>query len=160
MGVLVLLLGVQAVVVVWPKGGSPRQADAVVVLGAAGQRIERAEQLVVQGYVDVLVLSTPTPRRCTPEVPAEQVCFRPDPGTTRGEARAVADLARRRGWDDLLVVVQNEKALRVGLRLRRCLDADVDLTIVTVRAGAWRTLTRTVHESVALPTALLLQRSC
>ncbi|MCW2715473.1 MAG: hypothetical protein JWN88_2520 [Frankiales bacterium] len=112
------------------------------------------------GFVDVVVLATETPSSCLPDVPVEQICFTPSPSTTRGEARAVAELARQRGWDDVLVVVQNEQAFRAGIRLERCVDDGVRVTLVTVRAGPARSLARTGYEVLALPKAVLFERSC
>lgn len=158
---VLLATGVLAsVLFVLPAGGAPHRADAVLVLGGAGPRIERAEQLARDGYVEMTVIATQSPEVCDPEVPTEQVCITPVPATTRGEARAMAELTRERGWDDVLVVVQNEQVFRAALRLRRCFDDDVAITFISVRAGPWSSATRTVHESLALPKALLWERSC
>jgi uncharacterized SAM-binding protein YcdF (DUF218 family) len=160
LAVVTLVAGLQALLFLLPAGEDPHEADAVVVLGGPGPRIEKGEQLVGDGFVDIVVLATDTPGNCEPDVPAEQLCFSPEPDTTRGEARMVAGLAKDNGWDDLLLVVQNEQAFRAQLRLRRCLGADVRITPITVRGSRWESLYRTVYESLALPKALLFQRSC
>jgi uncharacterized SAM-binding protein YcdF (DUF218 family) len=143
-----------------PAGDDAHAADAVVVLGGPGPRIERAEQLVLDGFVDVVVLATDTPENCEPDVPTEQICFTPDPNTTRGEARAVARLAHERNWRDVLVVVQNEQAFRAEVRLRRCLPDRVEITPIAVRGSAAQSLYRMLYETVATPKALIFQRSC
>ena len=85
-----------------------RAANAVVVLGPGrdGERLERAEALLDEQLADTLVVSMGRggQRRATDAVCASQptdfevICFRADPFTTRGEARAVARLAAARGW--------------------------------------------------------------
>ena len=98
-------------------GDSPEPANAVVVLGPGrdGERLERAEALLDEQLADTLVVSMGRggQRRATDAVCASQptdfevICFRADPFTTRGEARAVARLAAARGWTKLLVVTSD-----------------------------------------------------
>lgn len=158
--VVALVVLVQVVLFVLPAGDPPRAADAVVVLAGPGQRLERGEELVAQGWADTLVIATETPESCTGDGPYTQVCFRPDPPTTRGEARAVADLARAERWDHLVVVAQNEQAHRARLRLARCVDDSVTVDVVTIRASFAESVSRTVYETGALAKALVVERGC
>jgi uncharacterized SAM-binding protein YcdF (DUF218 family) len=53
-------------------------------------------------------------------------CFSPDPDSTRGEARRVADLARERGWKRVLVVTSRFHVTRARMLFDSCTDIDVD----------------------------------
>jgi uncharacterized SAM-binding protein YcdF (DUF218 family) len=53
----------------------------------------------------------------------EIVCRGASPYSTRGEARLVASLAERRGWDSLVVVSSRYHLFRTERIFRRCLDA-------------------------------------
>jgi uncharacterized SAM-binding protein YcdF (DUF218 family) len=159
--VVLLLLGLLlGLLLVLPAGDRPAQADAVVVLAGPGERIEAGEQLIRDGYADTLVIASTTPDNCRPDVPARQICFTPKPPTTRGEARFVARLADHQGWARLLVIAENGQARRARLRLARCLPDDVHVGMITVRASPLQSVRRAVHEAVAWPKALILERSC
>jgi uncharacterized SAM-binding protein YcdF (DUF218 family) len=158
-GAVVTVIAAQVVLFVLPAGDAPTRADVVIVLAGPGERLERGEQLVAEGFADVLVVATETPENCSPDAPRVQICFEPDPPTTRGEAREIAALAREHGWNDVLVVAQNEQARRARIRLERCLG-EVDLTVVTVRATPVESAFRVVYESGALLKALVLEPSC
>lgn len=160
-GALVTLLVTgQVVLFVLPAGDPPAPADAVVVLAGPGQRLERGEELVAQGWADTLVIATETPDSCGTDGGYEQLCFRPDPATTRGEARTAAELARAEGWDHLLLVTQNEQALRARLRVARCVDDTVSVDVVTVRASLAESIYRVFYETGALAKALVLEPGC
>jgi uncharacterized SAM-binding protein YcdF (DUF218 family) len=155
-----LLVIAQVALFLLPKGERPHPADAIVVLGGPGDRIERSEDLAREGFASTVVLMTPTPDNCEPDVDVRQLCLSPRPRTTQGEARAVGHLVRQNDWKRVLVVVQNEQVVRAGIRLDRCLPQDVEITMVAVRASALASLKRVVYETGALPKALLLQRGC
>jgi uncharacterized SAM-binding protein YcdF (DUF218 family) len=161
-GVLLALgVAVDAWLFVLPAGDAPAPADAIVVLGGPGLRVEMGERLVAERWADILVLATDTPSNCRPDVPVRaQYCFHPDPDTTQGEARAVAGLGREYGWQRIVVVAQNEQVRRARLRLDRCLPAGVGVRMIGVRATLLASVWRAVYETGALPKALLLQRSC
>jgi uncharacterized SAM-binding protein YcdF (DUF218 family) len=161
LGVVLLLLAAQSLLFVLPAGDRPQPADAIVVLAGPGLRIERGEELARAGFApEVLLMAQTATEGCTVAAPARPYCVEPNPRTTQGEARAVARLAEEHGWRSLLVVVQNEQAVRARIRLDRCLDPDVDVRFVTVRGSLSESLLRTVYETGALPKALLLQRDC
>jgi hypothetical protein len=154
------VLGGSSVVFLLPAGDAPRAADVIVVIAGPGPRIERGEDLVRAGFATEMVLMTPTPENCVPDVPVRQHCRNPVPATTRGEARATAALADERGWTSVLLVVQNEQALRAEMRFRRCLDAGVSVRTVTVRDGVAGSLERALYESGATAKALTTERGC
>lgn len=159
----VLLLAVVVVelrVFVFPPADAPSRADAVVILGGPGDRLGRGWDLARDGVAPVVVTFVPDPLLCEPlDVDPEEICLTPEPATTRGEARMVADLARERGWDHLLVVTAASQAVRAGIRLERCFAGRVD--VVTVREeGVAQQLYRVIYENGAMIKALAFQRDC
>ncbi len=126
-----------------PDTPAPADADAVVVLAGGGDRIARGVGLVTSGVADELVITSTwnagpgvwSARPCNTgarPVPdrVRVACVEPRPGTTRGEARLVARLARRRGWRSLVLVVSRDQARRARTLLERCWDGTI--TVVTV----------------------------
>lgn len=127
-------LSFAAVLFLWPPQHVPAHADAVVVLaGARGPRLARGLELVKRKVAPVLVVSdgwgvawTEANRLCAGRrAPAQVVCVRPSPYSTRGEAEAVARLAKERGWRSVLVVTSRYHLVRAGILFDRCLDAAV-----------------------------------
>jgi len=162
---LLVLIGVVALVLVdlrlfvFPGVDQPSKADAIVVYAGPGDRITRAWQLADAGLARFVVVSIADTDDCEPERPTvTQLCFTPDPATTRGEARDVAKLARRRGWDDLIIVSGTTQVTRIRLRQGRCFDGRVQVVAVREPLGSF--LYRWVYEHGALVKALVLQRSC
>ncbi|MDH3707821.1 MAG: YdcF family protein [Acidimicrobiia bacterium] len=137
--VVVVLLVASFPLFVDPDVDEPRPVDAVVVLAGGGNREDPAVSLVEQGYADVVVFSDPG--RATLDFTAnqycnsrnalrvpegvEQICFDPDPGTTQGEVRAIADLARERGWSSVIVVASTDQVSRARRLLERCWDGEI-----------------------------------
>lgn len=138
------------------------EADAVVVLaGAADERLSVGVGLVDSGAADELVLSstglpgnTATDERCARYEPGV-TCFRPDPLTTRGEARAIAALARDRGWDSIIVVTSSYHAMRALTNVSQCSGAGITMAVSEPDLDAVGWLARYVEESTALAAALL-----
>ena len=48
------------------------------------------------------------------------ICFVPNPGTTQGEARATAKLAREHKWRQIIVVSGTPQTTRARIRFDRC----------------------------------------
>jgi uncharacterized SAM-binding protein YcdF (DUF218 family) len=153
---------------VWPAAvtGNPRPADAVVMFGGAGPRYARAVALAEGGTAPWLVLSDPKDdtrvwtaygQFCQEPHAYRTVCFDPDPTTTRGEARYVADLARREGWSSVVLVTTTEQARRAEHLVERCWDGDVQ--VVGVSSGRKRPF-RIVYEWAATIRAELFRRGC
>jgi hypothetical protein len=144
---------------VFPRVDQPHRADAIVVYAGPGDRIDRAWELADRGVADHVVVSIADTSDCEQERPTvEQICFTPDPATTRGEAEAVARLAQRRGWDDLIIVSGTTQVTRIRLRQGRCFDGRVK--VVAVREPLGDFLYRWVYEHGALVKALVFQRAC
>lgn len=166
--VVVLFAVMSARLFVWPAADAPRAADAVVLFaGGTGERLALAERLMAMGTAANLVIPNGTApewpagnRACTDDQPYEVHCPRPDPDTTRGEARAIADLAREKGWRRVIAVTSSYQLTRARLLLGRCFDGEV----MGVRARpqlsppAWAQ--RVGHEWLAWSHAMTLERSC
>jgi len=100
-------------------------ADAVVVLAGSRFRLPVGLELVARGVAPVLVISdgldprSPAANRICNER-AQVLCPKPDPYSTRGEARLVARLARERGWDSIVVVSSRFHLFRARILFERC----------------------------------------
>jgi uncharacterized SAM-binding protein YcdF (DUF218 family) len=136
LGVLVLVwVAATLRLVFFPVEDDVGKADAVVVLsGSKHERLDRGLELVREGVAPVLVISGGfDPRQpranelCRDGGDGFSVtCFTPDPDSTRGEAREVADLAREEGWRRVLVVTSRFHVTRARRLFDRCTDVDVD----------------------------------
>lgn len=107
-------------------------ADAVMVLAGQKKRLPVALELVRRGVAPVLVISdgldprwTQANRLCRFGDPDRFVCIRPEPYSTRGEARLAARLARERDWDSLVVVSSRFHLLRARELFERCFDGEL-----------------------------------
>ncbi len=124
----------------------PANADAVVVLAGSESRLPVALSLVRKGVAPVLVVSEDDsdddPARAglcrqgkVPGVKVELVCRSAVPYSTRGEARFVASLADRRGWDSIVVVTSRYHLFRAERLFRRCTDAKLVMQAVPESVG-------------------------
>jgi uncharacterized SAM-binding protein YcdF (DUF218 family) len=109
-------------------------ADAVIVLAGEKRRLPIALELVERGVAPVLVISdgldprwTQANRLCRVGDPSRIVCVRPEPYSTRDEARLAAELARERGWNSLVVVTSRFHLFRARTLFERCFDGRLDL---------------------------------
>jgi uncharacterized SAM-binding protein YcdF (DUF218 family) len=117
---------VTAYLFVWPDEDSvPGSADAVLVLsGGRGDRLPEGRRLVRAGVAPTLVISDgraegweEANRLCED---GQALCFEPDPYSTQGEARWIAEEADRRGWDSLVVVTSSYHVRRARVIVERC----------------------------------------
>ena len=147
---------------VWPPSGSPSRVDAVVVLsGDRGERLARGLALLEAGVSNTLVLAGSPDSElvldlCKGGQPFEVVCLRPQPDSTRHEARAAAQLASDRGWESVAVVTTTAHLTRAGLLFRRCMSTSV----VMVEGRRRPSVRLVVHEWLGMAEALLLARGC
>jgi uncharacterized SAM-binding protein YcdF (DUF218 family) len=167
-GLLVLVAAWAAVAarfVLWPDEQAPRHADAVVVLAGDHLRLGKALELVTRRVAPTLVISDGRApgwdranRLCGGRTRFRVVCFKPRPYSTRGEARAVARLARVRGWRSVLVVTSRYHVTRARLLFNRCADARVSVAGSTYR----RSLVplEIFLEPAKLAYALVVARGC
>ncbi|WP_186764359.1 YdcF family protein [Arthrobacter yangruifuii] len=162
---LAVWLLVASILFVYPSASAaePARADAVVVLaGASSERLPVGRDLVRQGYAPVLALSaTYTPGNkdtdsvCARNLNPRIVCFSPDPMTTRGEARAVARLARDRGWTDIIVVTSRYHVTRAELNLEQCSSVHITMVESAPQLGPGQWLGRFVEETGGVAAGLI-----
>lgn len=155
--------------------GPPGSADAIFVLGGGGDRVPYGVDLARTGVATEVVFASPfvdgqgpngsgvwaarpcntPPRRGIPDGVTFE-CVEPDPATTRGEARLLADLADERGWETVVVVVSTDQVTRARRLIGRCWDGELRVTAVD-HDQAWPI--RAVYEWGAGMKATLL-RGC
>ncbi len=163
---LPLVLGLSVVPFVLPPGGSPKRADAVIVLsGDHGERLARGLELMRRGVSRTLVLDgTPDMQEvldlCARPQPFEVVCLRPDPDSTRHEARAAGRLAADRGWRSVVVVTTTHHVARAGMLFRRCFTGTVETVGATPPYGWRKSARQVVHEWLGTAAALTVRRGC
>ena len=108
----------------------PARADAIIELAGPGNRDAATMALVHEGRAPVVVQSTVAAEAgthtCLPQTPGVEVlCFNPSPGTTRGEARYIGQVAAQRHWQSVIIVTTPDHALRAHLRVSRCFPGTV-----------------------------------
>jgi uncharacterized SAM-binding protein YcdF (DUF218 family) len=167
-GAGVLFAGVAAMAigasVMWPISTRPTHADAIVVLsGDHGERLARAKQMIAAGVATTLVLvGTPDSlenlEMCRGDTIYDVICLRPEPDSTRAEARATAALARARGWRDLAVVTSTPHVTRARLLFDRCWSGGLTVTGADLRYGGAAARRARVHEWLGLVYALTALR--
>jgi uncharacterized SAM-binding protein YcdF (DUF218 family) len=122
------------VLFLWPPRHVPQHADAIVVLaGARAPRLARGLALVRRGVAPMLLVSdgwglawVEANRLCAGRrAPVPVLCFRPDPYSTRGEARTFARIAVSRGWQSVVVVTSRYHVERAGILFNRCFGGTV-----------------------------------
>jgi uncharacterized SAM-binding protein YcdF (DUF218 family) len=165
MAVLVLALwaSLSAVLFIWPsldpiKGA---RADAILVMGGPGPRLQVALKLAKEHAAPVILVSVASVRWNCPDlgVPGVRVeCFRPAPFSTQGEARYAASQARLHGWHSLIVVSSVPQSTRARLRVKRCFHGTVKVVAARPSLASWAY--GVIYEWGALAKALVWQRSC
>jgi hypothetical protein len=149
---------------VWPQLPEvPSRADAIVELAGPGDRDEAALALAREHRAPVVIQSTVIEeagtKRCLPPVPDVTImCFHPDPGTTRGEARYIGALAARQHWKSVILVTSRDHAWRARLRVSRCFAGEVYVRMIRVPPIAW--LWQIPYQWSATAKALLFQTNC
>ncbi|HEY5160049.1 MAG TPA: YdcF family protein [Gaiellaceae bacterium] len=155
---------------VWPRQDHPRRADAIIVLsGDMEHRFPRALELARSRVAPVLVVSDGArsswaPARILCAHPGGQrfrvVCFRPDPYSTRGEARGALTLAERYHWRSLLIVTSTYHVYRARLLFKRCLDGHARVYATGARSSrAWLAVNM-VSETFKLGLVFTTRRGC
>ena len=165
-GLFLMILGGALVQFVWPRTDSPGRADAVVVLsGDHGERLAKGLQLMEAGVAPTLVLNgTPDMLQvlelCRGGQPFEVVCLRPEPDSTRAEARAAGRLASERRWKHMVVVTTTYHVTRVRLLFSRCFDGAVRMVGATPPYGRAMGVRQIIHESLGVGHSITLARGC
>ena len=151
---------------VYPPTSALRPADAVVLLaGDATARLPLALDLARRGP-GILVVSVAggadnEPSRDLCDDPGDLVvyCFTADGTDTRAEARAVGELVAEHGWQRVTVVTSTYHAVRAGVLVRRCTDAEVQVAGARSEMPLRRWASAVVGESLGLGAAAV-HRSC
>lgn len=122
------------VVIVEPTVDRPGKVDAILVLGPpdVDGRDDAAYALAREHYAGTVVISVQSDLQqrlkgaCRNQNPDYQViCFQPRPGTTQGEAREIAALAKQHGWKSIMVVTSKYHVSRARLIIDRCMTGKV-----------------------------------
>ena len=160
-----LLAGIVAMVVVmWPRDDVPDDPDAVVVLGGAGDERARLGIALAADHDAVLVLSS-SAQHFAGEQGVEcgdpgVLCLEPDPPTTIGEARNIADLAAVHGWGHVTVATSRFHTARARVTFRQCLGDAVSVVGATRPDGRRFVIGREGREAVGVLAAWTVQRAC
>lgn len=171
-GLVALWLGACAVLFVWPPAESspPAHADAVVVLsGGLNRRLDPALALMRTGIAPVLAISgafhhgrwKKAQRLCRGGLGPTRyrvLCFEPHPYSTRGEARAIARLARVHRWSRVVIVTSTYHVTRARMLVRRCYRGD--LWVVGTSSTWWRLPEDWASETGKLLVQLTFERGC
>jgi uncharacterized SAM-binding protein YcdF (DUF218 family) len=162
-----LLVGATARLFVWPSTDDPRRADAVVVLdGGSGERLDEARALMQRDVAPTLAISAgreldpdEADGLCSGPQQFEVVCFTPTPDSTRGEARALATLARQHGWNDVVLVTSTYHVTRARMLVERCFDGRVHVVAASPPARPLHWIAAVGHEWAAMLDATI-RRTC
>lgn len=168
---LVAWVGLAVYLFVFPHRDRPAHASAIAVLGGdARERLPLGLMLAGAGVAPVLVVSDGAgsdwpPARALCARPGghtfKVVCFRPDPFSTRGEARQLTRMAAARGWRSLLVVTSTYHVYRARLLFQRCLKGQpLRLYFEGTRSSRLRLPLNAAAETLKLALAETLRRSC
>jgi uncharacterized SAM-binding protein YcdF (DUF218 family) len=158
-----VLASVGIAFMVWPRDDLPQDPDAVVVLGGSGRERTDLGIALSERYDAVLVLSSSAAghgedrgHRCGEEA----ICLDPVPETTRGEARAVAELVAERGWTHVTVATSRFHTARARLLFRQCLGDRVTVVGAPRDEGLLSDLEDYAEEAVGMAVGMLFQRAC
>jgi uncharacterized SAM-binding protein YcdF (DUF218 family) len=152
--VLVVLIAATARWFVWPRTDAVDRADAVVVFdGGQGERMHTARTLMARGIAPALVVSTGQELDpgdgdglCTEPQSFEVLCFTPRPDTTRGEAQAVGEIARRRSWDTVALVTSTYHVSRARMLVERCYRGQLVVVAASPPGGPFAWVGNVAHE--------------
>jgi DUF218 domain len=147
---------------IWPATGMPARVDAIVVPGGPGARLDTALNLARHDRASYLVLSQGEyvpPRLCGTRVgTTEVICFDPNPDTTQGEAESVGRLAKRYGWDSIVLVTTPDQTWRAELRFGRCYYGKVYAVTAPLPLFRWPFMI--AYQWAATIKAEVVNRSC
>ena len=132
------------------------------MLAGPGNRLPVALELARQHRAPVLAVSRgwqgyggPCPQ---PVPGVKLICFDPDPGTTRGEAEAVARLARQFHWSSVVLVATRTQDTRARIIVKRCFSGSVYVVTAPLPVSSWPY--QIAYGWGALLKALVVNRAC
>jgi uncharacterized SAM-binding protein YcdF (DUF218 family) len=156
--VLVIWLLGCYLVLVEPTVNKPTKVDAILVLGPpdVDGRAEAAYALARAHYAGTVVVSVQSDLQqqvkgaCRNQNPGYQViCFQPQPGTTRGEAREIGRLARAHHWHSIIVITSTYHISRARMIIQRCLPGTVLMVAAPGRPAISTWLKQFFYQSAA-----------
>ena len=158
LSVCILWAGPNAAFIWFPRTDAPAKADVVVQIagGTEEPRLLEGIRLVQQGFAPLLVTDDAGTFATGCHTAVMTSCFKPSPNTTQGEARAVAAMAKQRGWTRVLLVTGRDQASRARVRFRRCYH--LGLTVVVVPID--HLISETIYQDAAMVKAETVQRDC
>ena len=147
---------------------SLERADAVVLfVGGRGERLETALEVMDTTGTPVLVIPnglSPTwpdaNELCQNATEFEVVCLAPDPDSTRGEARLIAELAEDRGWSLVIMVTSTYHVSRAELMLSRCFPGTITAVDASPEISAAGWTRHVAHEWLGHLKSRVLERAC
>jgi uncharacterized SAM-binding protein YcdF (DUF218 family) len=146
----------------------PTAADAVYVLAGSKARLPVALNLVQHKLAKTLVVSEDNmsgdPRRyelCHGPKPKGYtlICQTASPYSTRGEARMLAGLADKHGWNRVVVVTSRYHIYRAHMLLRRCTRINLYMR-ATDGDRWWQKALAVPLEYIKLVRSQVTQRGC
>jgi uncharacterized SAM-binding protein YcdF (DUF218 family) len=164
----VLFAGISVLIAylfVWPDlPPLPQRADVIVQLGGPGNRRPVTLNLARHGRAPLVAVSVSLDEVNTKWChkgrlgDVSVVCFHSEPFTTRGEARAIAEMAAQHRWRSVILVTTPDQASRAALRVSRCFDGKV--FVATARLPWYRWPAQIVYQSGATAKAYTAETSC
>lgn len=147
---------------VYPAQGMPDRVSAIVMLAGPGDRLPVALQLTREHRAPVLVISQGWQGYggpCPPATPGVKlICFDPNPGDTRGEAKAIAWLAKRYHWSSIVLVTSRTQDTRARIIVGRCFGGSIYVITAPLPLGSWPY--QIAYGWGALVKSLVLYRGC
>jgi uncharacterized SAM-binding protein YcdF (DUF218 family) len=159
---LLVLVPVGALLAWWtaPRDDPLGSPDAIVVLGGAGEERARLGAQLHERHGVRLVLSSSAEAfgaelgyHCPPAL-----CITTEPETTAGEARDVARLADRHGWQHVAVATSDFHTARARMLFRQCLGDRV--AIVGAPASKPRGVEGRLKELAGMVAGSTFDRAC
>jgi len=151
-----------------PQDQLPRKADAVYVLAGNRNRLPVALALMAKKVAPTLVVSEDSQssdparyRLCHGSRPKgyKLICRIAAPSSTRGEARAIAELVERNNWKEVVVVTSRYHLYRARVLINRCTNANLAMR-ATDRDRWWRKALAIPLEYAKLARADIFQTGC
>jgi hypothetical protein len=142
----------------------PSDADAVVVLSGSDRTLPAAQALHGGGIAPTLVVSADRSNRDKKRLhlcrtkPEGVECLYAGRVTSFQEAPAITALAKRRGWDTVVLVTSRYHLLTAERALRRC--GDLRVVEYGVDEPWWRTAIGVPLEWVKLALGETVRRGC
>jgi uncharacterized SAM-binding protein YcdF (DUF218 family) len=129
---------------VWPDlSPLPAKADVIVQLGGPGDRRLVALNLAREGRAPLVAISVSDDEASTSWCAAGAwqgvpvLCFHSTPFSTRGEARAVGNMAAQHGWHSVILVTTPDQAKRAELRVHRCFSGQIFVATAPLPLLEW-----------------------